>query len=73
MVQAIEAIYRNGVITPIDPVTFEEAEHVVIVRMPKAVSNPHFRPVRGAMKGMLSSVESFIAAKESEIALEETP
>lgn len=36
MYQAIEAICRAGQIIPLEPVRFEENEHLVIVRMPAA-------------------------------------
>ena len=36
MVQAIEAVCRGGQIVPLEPVQFEENEHLVIVRMPAA-------------------------------------
>ena len=42
MYQAIEATCRAGQIVPLEPVRFEENEHLVIVRMPapKAVPAP---------------------------------
>ena len=36
MYQAIEAICRAGQIIPLEPVRFEENEHLAIVRMPAA-------------------------------------
>ena len=36
MYQAIEAVCRAGQIVPLEPVHFEENEHLVIVRMPAA-------------------------------------
>ena len=36
MYQAIEAICRAGQIIPLEPVRFEENEHLVIVRLPAA-------------------------------------
>ena len=36
MYQAIEAISRAGVIEPLEPVQFEENEHLVILRLSKA-------------------------------------
>jgi len=35
MYQAIEAILRSGVIQPLEPVQFEENEHLVILRLSK--------------------------------------
>jgi predicted DNA-binding antitoxin AbrB/MazE fold protein len=35
MYQAIEAISKGGVIQPLEPVSFEENEHLVIVRLSK--------------------------------------
>nr|VFJ45187.1 MAG: hypothetical protein BECKDK2373B_GA0170837_100921 [Candidatus Kentron sp. DK] len=75
MYQTIEAICHNGVIEPLEPVIFQEAEHPVIVRLPDrapgSVQAPTPARVRGAMKGMLSSVDAFIEAKGDEIAREE--
>lgn len=36
MYQAIEAVCRSGQIVPLEPVHFEENEHLVIVRLPVA-------------------------------------
>ncbi|MBT8420495.1 MAG: antitoxin family protein [Gammaproteobacteria bacterium] len=71
MYQAIEAICRNGVIQPLEPITFEDAEHLVILRLSALPSTPEPRRVRGAMKDMLTGVDAFIAAKRDEIAKEE--
>ena len=38
MYQAFEAVCRAGQIVPLEPVRFEENEHLVIVRMPAAAS-----------------------------------
>ena len=70
MIQAIEAICINGAVKPLEPITFEEAEHLVILRLPKETFPLASQRVRGAMKGMLSSVDAFIAAKNVEITLE---
>lgn len=35
MIQAIEAISKSGVIEPLEPVQFEENEHLVILRLSK--------------------------------------
>lgn len=66
MIQTIEAICINGAIKPLEPVAFEEAERLVILRWSKMAVTPASRPIRGAMKGMLSSVDAFIAAKDAE-------
>ncbi|MBF0461089.1 MAG: hypothetical protein HQL87_06815 [Magnetococcales bacterium] len=42
MIQAIEAVCINGAITPLEPVCFEEAESLVILRL----SRPPAHPVR---------------------------
>jgi predicted DNA-binding antitoxin AbrB/MazE fold protein len=74
MYQAIEAICTNGTIQPLEPVVFEESEHLVILRLPRTAFQPKPRmQARGAMKGVLSSVDEFIADKTTEIALEEKP
>lgn len=36
MYQAIEAISKAGVIQPLEPIQFEEDEHLVILRLSKA-------------------------------------
>ncbi len=40
MYQAIEAISTAGVIRPLEPVQFEENEHLVILRIPKTWAAP---------------------------------
>lgn len=66
MYQAIEAVCQQGRIQPLEPVSFDENEHLVILRLPRIpiTSTPPARGIRGAMKGMLSSVDEFIAAKQ---------
>jgi hypothetical protein len=76
MYQAIEAICRNGAIQPLEPVVFDENEHLVILRLPRPENEPTLiaaqgASIRGALRGRLSSVDDFIAAKQTEIALEE--
>ena len=39
MYQAIEAISKAGVIEPLEPVQFEENEHLVILRYSKKLKN----------------------------------
>ncbi|HIJ84465.1 MAG: hypothetical protein HW380_1746 [Magnetococcales bacterium] len=70
MIKAIEAVCINGAIKPLEPVVFEEAEHLVILRLPKGTFTAAPQRVRGAMKGMLSNVDEFIASKDAEVALE---
>lgn len=41
MYQAIEATAKAGIIQPLEPVQFEEDEHLVILRIPKAWGNQH--------------------------------
>ena len=38
MYQAIEAVCRAGRIVPLEPVQFQEDEHLVIVRLPMTVA-----------------------------------
>ena len=73
MYQAIEAVCQQGRIQPLEPVSFDENEHLVILRLPRVLttSTPPAGGIRGAMKGMLSGVDDFIAAKNVEIALED--
>lgn len=71
MYQAIEAISKGGVIQPLEPVTFEENEHLVILRLPIALSAHPQQRARGALKGQLSSVDEFIVTKAQELVLEE--
>jgi len=71
MYQAIEAISKGGVIQPLEPVQFDENEHLVILRLPKFISSHPRQRARGSMKGQLSSVSEFIRAKSDEIVLEE--
>ncbi len=72
MYQAIEAVCRHGRIEPVEPVVFDEDESVVILRFPRpttakpAPSIPGVS-IRGAMRGMLSSVDEFLVAKQAEI------
>lgn len=69
MIQTIEAVCVNGTIKPLEPVAFEEAEYLVILRWSKKTVIPA-PSIRGAMRGMLSSVDAFIAAKDAEKILE---
>ena len=76
MYQAIEAVCRNGTIKPLEPIVFDEDEHLLIVRLPRGPLGPQSTgtpgaSVRGSMRGMLSSVDAFIAAKQDEIDREE--
>lgn len=73
MYQVIEAVCQQGRIQPLEPVSFDENEHLVILRLPHVLTNstPPAGGIRGAMKGMLSSVDEFIAAKKAEIALKD--
>lgn len=71
MYQAIEAVSRAGVIVPLEPVQFEEEEHLLILRLPKNLPQTPRGGARGAMKGKLSTVDEFIAAKAQEIAMED--
>lgn len=74
MYQAIEAVYQQSRIQPLEPVSFDENEHLVILRLPQNLpvsASSSARGIRGAMKGMLSTVDEFIAAKKAEIALED--
>lgn len=40
MYQAIEAVCRDGRIVPMEPVQFQEDEHLLIVRLPAPTSGP---------------------------------
>ncbi len=40
MIQAIEAVCINGTITPLEPILFEDAEPLVILRLPKPPTHP---------------------------------
>jgi hypothetical protein len=76
MYQAIEAQCRHGRIEPLEPVVFDENETLVILRLPRvdggdSVASAPKVPMRGAMRGMLSSVDEFIAAKQADIDREE--
>ncbi|MBF0158941.1 MAG: hypothetical protein HQL58_05405 [Magnetococcales bacterium] len=71
MYQAIEAVCKNGTIFPIEPVSFDEEEPLVILRLSKQAVPSTTCRIRGAMKGLLSSVDEFIDAKREEIALED--
>ncbi|MBB1125911.1 antitoxin family protein [Thiospirillum jenense] len=66
MYQAIEAICQNGVIQPLEPVVFNHNEYLVILRLPRPAMLPG-SAIKGTMRGMLSSVDDFIAAKQQEI------
>lgn len=71
MYQAIEAVCQQSRIQPLEPVSFDENEHLVILRLPRipATFTPPAKGIRGAMKGMLSSVDEFIAAKNADKAM----
>ena len=56
MVQAIEAVCRAGQIIPLEPVQFEENEHLVIVRMPIAPASKASQPEA------TTDLDSFIGA-----------
>jgi hypothetical protein len=59
MYQAIEAVCRAGQIVPLEPVHFEENEHLVIVRLPVAAlgstavpaAAPDWQTFVGALQG----------------------
>ena len=59
MYQAFEAISKAGVIQPLEPVLFEENEHLVILRLSKTYTGPVVAPSQpadwkhwaGALKG----------------------
>ena len=59
MYQAIEAISKAGVIQPLEPVRFDENEHLVILRLSKVYPSPEQPPTpptdwrrwAGALKG----------------------
>ncbi|MBF0135938.1 MAG: antitoxin family protein [Magnetococcales bacterium] len=38
MLEAVEAVCINGIIKPLEPIIFEDAEHLVILRFPKTIS-----------------------------------
>ncbi|MEO5328405.1 MAG: hypothetical protein H7829_09180 [Magnetococcus sp. THC-1_WYH] len=63
MIKAIEAVCINGTIRLLDPVVFEEAEPLVILRFPKGIFLLAPQRIRGAMKGMLSSVDELIVTQ----------
>lgn len=44
MYQAIEAISKAGVIQPLEPVLFDENEHLVILRLSKTYPSPDVAP-----------------------------
>lgn len=44
MYQAIEAISTAGIIRPLEPVQFEENEHLVILRIPKTWASESVSP-----------------------------
>ena len=48
MYQAIEAISKAGVIEPLEPVLFEENEHLVILRLSKAYVHTSGSPTQSA-------------------------
>lgn len=48
MYQAIEAISKAGVIEPLEPVRFEENEHLVILRLSKTIVDTTATPTPSA-------------------------
>jgi hypothetical protein len=80
MYQAIEAIWKNGQIVPLEPiVAAENARLMVVVLNAETPERPaidvdraaRIRAVKGSMRNSLSSVDEFIARKQEEIDLEE--
>ncbi len=74
MYQAINAIYQHGSIVPLEPVALDENEPVIVLRLkPMTLDRrkDHSGSARGAMKGLLSSVDEFIARKAEEKTLED--
>lgn len=84
MYQAISAVYQQGAIVPLEPMALDENETVIVLRLRpvstetikkpvgEVIANPApIHPARGAMKGLLSSVDEFMARKAEEKALED--
>ncbi len=86
MYQTVEAIVRNGQPVPAEPVEMEENARFLLVRLTpqstptlaEGVSSDEerqrrlaaFRASRGKYRGLLSSVDEFIAHKQEEKELE---
>ncbi len=74
MYQVINAIHQHGSIVPLEPVTLDENEPVIVLRLkPMTLDRTKERSgsARGAMKGLLSSVDEFITRKAEEKTLED--
>lgn len=79
MMQTLEAtLDESGHVHFVEPVKIRGMRRVLVTLLDtsdeNSISTPVTRkkiPARGAMKGMLSSVDEFIANKAAEIALEE--
>jgi hypothetical protein len=80
MYQAIEAIWKNRQIVPLEPLEAEDNTRLMIVVLnAEKPASTHIdedyaarvRALRGSMRDSLSSVEEFLANKQEEIELEE--
>ncbi len=80
MYQAVEAVWKNGQILPLEPLIVEEnAKLMVVVINPQNPVIPDInenqmtkiRSLKGSMRGWTSGVEGFIANKQEEIERED--
>ncbi|HLF95718.1 MAG TPA: hypothetical protein VI457_01115 [Methylococcaceae bacterium] len=82
MYQAIQAVWKDGKIVPLEPLAAEENASLMIVVLSPEIGLVRedteqsrraaaIRAVRGKYRDALSSVDEFIARKQQEIDLEE--
>ena len=71
MYKTIEAVYKNGVIVPLEEITVNEKSRLLITvhEFPQK-NKKDWLSVKGKLKGMLSSVDEFMARKQKEKKLE---
>jgi predicted DNA-binding antitoxin AbrB/MazE fold protein len=66
MYRTIEAIYKKGKIVPLEELEIEEKSKLLITVLDKPKKrNTNWKKLRGKYKGDISSVDEFIARKQS--------
>ena len=82
MYQAVQAIWKEGKVVPLEPLAAEENAPLMVVVLAPALPESamdgelarriaNIRAVQGKYRDSLSSVDEFISRKQEEIALEE--
>lgn len=80
MYQTIEAIWKNGQVVPLEPLTVEEDTPLIVTALKSDTLHPtpidaeraaKIRALKGSLRGWTSGVDGFIARKQEDIELEE--